>query len=504
LHPPGKFKLGVEISFLGRNFSITSDREQILTLLLSTFEDVVRAHRQLQASQAELTSAHAKIEEYARLLEGRVRTSEEKYGTMMDHAIDAVIVSDERGKVQEVNHQAEALLARPAAEILGRDVLDFVVTSQADLAARVRERFGAEGKLRTDELVFEQPQGRKLSVDASMSVAEVAGRKLRLAILRDVTDRKELERQLQQAQKMEAVGRLASGIAHDFNNLLSVILGYGSLVLGRLAADNAVRGKVQEIIRAGERVASLTRQLLMFSRKQVLEPRVLDLNRVVADLENMIRRLIGEDIDMKVALAKDLGCVRADPGQIEQVLMNLAVNACDAMPSGGKLTIETDDAVLDETYASQHAEVRPGRYVLLAVTDTGIGMEPETRSHIFEPFFTTKGPEKGTGLGLATVYGIVKQSEGHIAVYSEPDHGATFKVYLPRVDAPVAAGEAVRGESPPLRGSETILLAEDQETLREVARDVLEELGYRVLTAASGEAALETVDRHPGPPYTCC
>jgi len=305
--------------------------------------------------------------------------------------------------------------------------------------------------------------------------------------------------QLLQAQKMEAIGRLAGGVAHDFNNLLTVISGRSELLLRRLRADDPLRQGLDLIHSTAERAAELTRQLLAFSRKQVLQPQVLQLNAVVAGLAPMLQRLISEDIELLTVLDPALGPVKADSAQLEQVLLNLAVNARDAMPQGGRLTLETANVSLDATYARQHGGVQPGPYVMLAVTDTGCGMDAETRAHIFEPFFTTKGPGKGTGLGLATVYGIVKQSGGHIWVYSEPGQGTTFKTYLPQVDG---AGE-MSGPGTPLpkaaQGSETLLLVEDEQGVRELARDILQAAGYTVLEASYGSEALQICRRYPGP-----
>ncbi|MBI3723412.1 response regulator [bacterium] len=307
---------------------------------------------------------------------------------------------------------------------------------------------------------------------------------------------KKTEEQLRHAQKMEAVGRLAGGVAHDFNNLLTAINGYSELILARLSERDPLRNDLEEIRKAGQRATALTRQLLAFSRKQLLQPRVLDLDSVVESMDGMLRRLIGEDVDLVSSRHGDLGRVRADPGQIEQVIVNLAVNARDAMPPGGKLTIETRNVDLDEAYAGQRPDVAPGPYVLLAVTDTGTGMDKQTLSHLFEPFFTTKGQGKGTGLGLSTTYGIVKQSGGHIAVYSEPGHGTTFKVYLPRVeDAPEPTPSSARYALSP-RGSETILLVEDEDMVRSFVRMVLSMNGYTVLEATNGSEAILVCERH--------
>jgi len=316
----------------------------------------------------------------------------------------------------------------------------------------------------------------------------------------DVTERRALEQQLQQSQKMEAVGRLAGGIAHDFNNLLMVISGYSEFLLDRLGPDPALRGPAQEIAGASQRASSLTRQLLAFSRKQMLAPKILDLNEVVTENLKMLTRVIGEDIDLVMVPAAVLGSVRADAGQIDQVIMNLALNARDAMPSGGKLTIETSNVSLDEEYARFHAPLRPGDYVMLSISDTGLGMDSETQSHIFEPFFTTKGT-KGTGLGLSTVYGIIKQSGGYIWVSSESSKGTTFKIYLPRVAeraetlAQVVSSEEAVFTEP---GTETILLAEDEANLRYLARQFLEKQGYQVIEAADGAVAMQIAVAHEG------
>jgi signal transduction histidine kinase len=320
-----------------------------------------------------------------------------------------------------------------------------------------------------------------------------------LGIGRDVTERVQLEQQLRQAQKMEAVGRLAGGIAHDFNNILTAITGYADLLLEDLGPTDPRREDAEEVRKAAQRAAGLTRQLLAFSRQQVLQPSVIDVNALVGDLQRMLGRLLGEDVELGTRLDPAVGRVKADPGQLEQVLMNLAVNARDAMPQGGKLTLETVNVDMDERYAADHYPARPGPYVMIAVSDTGTGMSEETQAHMFEPFFTTKEKGKGTGLGLATVYGIVKQSGGFIWVYSELGHGSTFKIYLPRVAEPSerSAGAAPTGAQRS-RGTETVLLAEDEPPVRAVARQVLERHGYTVLEAPSAESALDIATRYSG------
>jgi len=307
------------------------------------------------------------------------------------------------------------------------------------------------------------------------------------------------QNQLAQASKMEAIGHLAGGVAHDFNNLLMVIMGRTELLVADLDTGDPKRHAIELIEETAHRAADLTRQLLAFSRKQVLQPRVLDLNSVVSNMSEMLRRLIGEDIALVTVLAPTLGHVKADPGQIEQIIMNLAVNARDAMPHGGRLTLETANVDLDAVYARKHVEARPGPHIMLALSDTGIGMDPKTRARIFEPFFTTKGPRKGTGLGLAMVYGIVKQSGGNIWVYSEPGQGTAFKIYLPRIEEPIESAQGRSALAPPLRGIETVLLVEDEDAVRDLARDILQARGYTVLEARHGAEALRISEQHPGP-----
>jgi nitrogen-specific signal transduction histidine kinase/CheY-like chemotaxis protein len=315
----------------------------------------------------------------------------------------------------------------------------------------------------------------------------------------DITERKCLEQQFRHSQKMEAVGRLAGGVAHDFNNLLTIITGYGQMLQRNLEPGSSMRAYAEEVLKSGERAASLTRQLLAFSRRQDFSPRGLDLNTLVRNTENMLHRLIGEDIELATILATGLGLVRGDPGQIEQVIFNLAVNARDAMPNGGNLTLETANVELDETDAHGHIPIKPGSYVMLAVTDTGCGMDPPTQAHIFEPFFTTKEPGKGTGLGLATVYGIVKQHGGNIWVDSEPGQGTAFKIYLPRVEMDAAKVEERRAGARELRGSETILVVEDDQAVRSLVVRLLRSMGYWVLEASRVDEALMVCVRHKGP-----
>ena len=319
-----------------------------------------------------------------------------------------------------------------------------------------------------------------------------------LGVATEITERKRLEEQLLQSQKMEAVGQLAGGVAHDFNNILTAIVGYTDLLAAELASNVRQLEDLEEIRKAARRAAALTRQLLAFSRKQVLEPRIIDVNSVVLNLDKMLRSLISENIELKTDLAVNLGAARADPNQIEQVIMNLAINARDAMPDGGTVTIETGNVTLDDAYAGQHVSVIPGEYVMLAVSDTGCGMDVKTQSRIFEPFFTTKPAGRGTGLGLSTVYGIVKQTGGNIWLYSEPGKGTTFKVYLPAIAAlPEDIGKVAPAEAP-RRGAGTVLVVEDDEQLRRLTHRALDAQGYTVLVADRGGTALDIARRHKG------
>jgi nitrogen-specific signal transduction histidine kinase/CheY-like chemotaxis protein len=320
---------------------------------------------------------------------------------------------------------------------------------------------------------------------------------MRVTLRDSQQEEKRLEERLRQAHKMEAVGRLAGGVAHDFNNVLSVILSYSDILLGQLQPGDRMHDEIDEIRKAGARAGDLTRQLLLFSRQQVLEPKVLDLNEVLTGMEKMLRRLIGEDVELVSTPSASIGRVRADPGSIEQVIMNLVVNARDAMPIGGKLTIETGNATLDEAYAREHLGVKPGPHVLLAVSDTGTGMDKATQARIFEPFFTTKERGKGTGLGLSTVFGIIQRSGGSVWVYSEPGKGTSFKVYLPCVETQVDHSRPIIAPRT-LHGSETILLVEDDEQVRAVARSILKRKGYRVIEAQNAGEALLSCETHVG------
>jgi len=427
-----------------------------------------------------------------------LRRSEVNFRSLVTHAPYGICRCDFTGKLLDANPALLSMLGYSTVqELVGTHLGALYEDTQRwfDLADHLRTTIPFNG------LIVEWK--RK---DGTVTVVRVSGRAVSNGIkgttfelfAEDVTERRALEQQLRQSQKMEAIGRLAGGIAHDFNNLLMVISGYSEFLLDRLGPEPTLRNPAQEISNAAARASSLTRQLLAFSRKQMLTPKILDLNDIVTENLKMLTRVIGEDIDLVMVPAAGLGAVRADAGQIEQVIMNLAVNARDAMPSGGKLTIETSNITLDTEYARFHAPLQPGNYVMLAISDTGAGMDSDTQSRIFEPFFTTKGP-KGTGLGLSTVYGIVKQSGGYIWVYSELGKGTTFKVYLPRVAETVAspAHIAASTESAATEpGTETILVVEDEANLRYLVRQFLEKQGYRVIEAADGAVAMQIAVAH--------
>src|ERR1700722_4874574 len=429
-----------------------------------------------------------------------LRRSEINFRSLVTHAPYGVCRCDAGGILLDVNPALVAMLGyETGAELVGRNLANLYSDSQqwfslADFLRSLQKFHGlAAHWVRRDRPVINvRLSGRAFRDDGHAIYFEL--------FAEDVTERRLLEQQLRQAQKMEAIGRLAGGIAHDFNNLLMVISGYSEFLLERIGPDPALRGPAQEIANAAERATSLTRQLLAFSRKQMLAPKVLDLNALVKENLKMLTRMIGEDIDLVMRAGAEIGAVKADPGQIDQVIMNLAVNARDAMPHGGKLTIETADVTCDEEYARSNPSLTTGEYVMLAISDTGVGMDAATQLRIFEPFFTTKGL-KGTGLGLSTVYGIIQQSRGYIQVSSQPGKGTSFRIYLPRVGA---TGQAIPREpsittAKPEQALETILLVEDESSLRNLSRQFLESQGYTVLEAAEGAAAIQICDSHPGP-----
>jgi PAS domain S-box-containing protein len=436
--------------------------------------------------------------------EQTLRETEERYRLLFDsNPLPMWVYDRDTLGFLAINDAAVSQYGYSRDEFLSMTIKDIrALEDVEDLLANISDErgFNSAGTWK-----HKRKDGSSIDVEIISHPLTLSGKDAKLVLANDVTERKKAEEalrdtedQLRQAQKLEGVGRLAGGIAHDFNNLLTVINGFSALAMRDLKPEDPLFGNLEEVKKAGDRAASLTRQLLAFSRRQVLQPKILNLDTVVADMEKMLRRIIGENIDLRAVLEPTLGNVNADPGQIEQIILNLVVNARDSMPAGGKLTIETDNVYLDEEYVREHVGAQSGRHVMLAVTDTGHGMDQETIARIFEPFFTTKETGKGTGLGLSTVYGIVKQSGGNIWVYSEVGRGTTFKVYLPRVDDDA---EICGHRDPAARvtiGNETILLVEDEEMLRKLGRQTLKGYGYEILEAANGDEAITLAARHEG------
>ncbi len=452
---------------------------------------------------------HTEAAERERLFVALQQT-EGVFRRMFEAAPDAMLMVARSGTILLANPEADTLFGRESGALLGLGIDELVPSAVREAHAGLRDGYFAAPRTRrmgeAPALAALRRDGTEIPVDIGLASFSFEKRPVVLCIVRDLTAQRRLEEslarteeQFRQAQKMDAIGRLAGGIAHDFNNLLSVILSYSSMLLGDLSPSDPLRTDIQEIHAAAERATSLTRQLLAFGRRQILQPRPVDLGDVVAGLEKMLRRLVGEDIELTL-LRGGSAVVTLDPSQIDQILVNLVANARDAMPRGGKLTVEVARAELDADYAAAHLGVTPGPHVALMVTDTGEGMDAETRARMFEPFFTTKATGKGTGLGLATVFGIVKQSNGHLWVYSEPGRGTTVKVYFPRTDLSAVKRSASSAPSAPpaeaLRGTETILLVEDEEPVRVLARTILRRMGYHVLEAQSGGDALLICEQH--------
>jgi two-component system cell cycle sensor histidine kinase/response regulator CckA len=429
-----------------------------------------------------------------------LQSSEQRLNSTLEHMLEGYLIIGRDWRFSYVNDTAARQRELPKSQFIGRTPLELFPDFQETALHGALERCLSEREVSRLETEWSHADGTKSWYELNVQPAPDGA----LILSSDITERKRtltqlqhMGEQLRQSQKMEAVGRLAGGVAHDFNNVLSVILSYGEIIRGSLDPKDPARENMAEVIRAAQQAADLTRQLLMFSRRQVLEPKVVDLNEMLLRMHNMLQRILGEDVELVSTLQTSLGLVRADPSSLEQVVMNLVVNARDAMPTGGKLTIETTNVQLDEAYAREHLGVRPGPHVMLAVSDTGIGMNQDTLAHIFEPFFTTKESSKGTGLGLSTVFGIAQQSGGSVWVYSELGNGATFKLFLPCVDAVVVSSPPAKQS--PRRGHETILLVEDQEQVRQVVRTILQRQGYEVLTACDVADALQIGREHARP-----
>jgi PAS domain S-box-containing protein len=520
-------KLGVEIVFLGQRFTIDSDREQILDLLISTFEATVRANRELQHNRAELAEAKARVEQYAATLEDKVRErTKELVDANAKIAAEIEVRRQTEAELRDARAFLDLVIENMPASIMVKEAetLNFVLVNAAaeestgltrdeligknsygvlpyDLADHVADRdrraLRAGGVINIPEQIMQRAGRPPRHVRTRLApVADNDGKpKYLIIISENVTELRNVEQQLRQSQKLEAIGQLTGGIAHDFNNLLGIMLGNLDLLTEQISAESDQMELVEEAIGAARRGAELTQRMLAFARKQPLHPRTFDMNKIVTGMESMLRRTLGEDIELLVAPADNLWTVIADPSQVEDVLINLAVNARDAMPRGGHLVIETAAVRLDESYSMHNAEVVPGDYVMVAVTDSGSGIPPEILDRIFEPFFTTKEAGRGTGLGLSMAYGFAKQSGGHLKIYSEIGHGTTVKIYLPRAAGSTLVEERDKGEKVLPPGRETVCLVEDNDALRRTTVRMLKELGYVVLEAPHGPAAIELLEK---------
>ena len=426
--------------------------------------------------------------------------NEHMVSALLESATQSIVSIDQAGRIVLVNARTVEMFGYTRQELLGAPIETLLPETVRAKHVEYRAAYFRSPHVRPMgiglELAGRRKDGSEFPVEVSLSHIRTPEGPVGIAFVTDISQRKNLEEQLLHAQKMEAVGRLAGGVAHDFNNMLTVISGYNQMILDQLSALDPLRGYAEEVLKAADRAAALTNQLLAFSRRQIQQPRVFEVNSVLAHTEKMLRRLIGEDVDLSFRLNPDAGNIKADPGHLEQAIVNLATNARDAMPKGGHLLIETSAVTLDVSYTNTHIGVRPGDYVMIAVSDNGQGIDAETRRRVFEPFFTTKEKGSGTGLGLAMVYGIVKQAGGDIWVYSEVGTGTTFKLYFPKVSGP-GVEERKAGEAEP-EGVETILVVEDEQGVRDLTTKMLKRLGYHVLAAASGAEALEVAKAHRG------
>ncbi|MFH1931464.1 MAG: PAS domain S-box protein [Pseudomonadota bacterium] len=498
IHPEDKERVVAEMTEAQRKMESGAIEYRIIRKdkAVRWVEDHASWEKDQQGNIVSLNGVIYEITERMRA-EERIR----RLSTAVEQSIDGIEIADMEEKLTYVNDAFARMHGYSHEEMIGMKIEDLHNEAQMDELKSTLQQIKTTGSW-LGEITHIRKGGTPFPTYMSTTLLlDAEGRPIGiLAVVKDISEQKKLETQFRQAQKMEAIGTLAGGVAHDFNNLLTSILGNAELALMDLGKDNPLCESLKEIIKAGNSAASLTRQLLAFSRKQILRPVVLNLNTVTADIDKMLRRMIGEDIELKTLLEPDLGNVTSDPGQIEQVLINLAVNARDAMPRGGKLTVETTNVDLEEDYFVNHGVgAVPGPYVMLAVSDTGCGMDKETKSRIFEPFFTTKEKGKGTGLGLSTVYGIVKQSNGYVWVYSEPGRGTTFKIYLSRMEGEAVLLKKEKGSLEKLKGSEAVLIVEDDAALRNLAQKTLHLYGYSVLEAENGEEALRVSKEHEGP-----
>jgi PAS domain S-box-containing protein len=498
LRSSGKLKLGVEIAFFGKVVTINSEKEQILDLLVSAFEDIVQTNRDLESAKTDLSKANGKIEDYARLLEGKVWSSERQYRAIVDGISEGIVTVDQAGTMGSVNPAAETVFGYGADEMVGQSfkmLLSAPDHAQYDDYFAACQRAGGRknGDGRARLLDGRRKNGTAFPMSLLLSEVDSGEHRMFVCVIRDLTLEKQVEEQTRQAQKMEALGQLTGGLAHDFNNLLTVILGNSELLAEQLPPDGQHRKLAQMAKEAAERGAALTSRLLAFSRQQPLDPKPIDVNRLITNMDGLLRRTLGGNVEIEMIRHGGLWMTLVDAPQLDSALLNLCINARDAMATGGRLTIETANVHLDQEYAGKHIEVTPGQYVMVAVSDTGTGMPPEVIARVFDPFFTTKKDGKGSGLGLSMIYGFVKQSQGHVDIYSELGQGTTVKLYLPRAAATAEKAEPRRTEAAIEGGAEKILLVEDDDLVRKHVLAQLEALGYRVVAVRSGPDAIDAL-----------
>lgn len=491
LKAEGKLRVGVEVAFFGKIITINSDKEQILDLLISAFEDTVRVNRALESSKEELAAANRKVAEYAQRLEGRIKTSEEHYRTIFNGIAEGIVTLDSTGCITSLNPAAESMFGASADTLLGSPFTRLiapphdnfrVLTSSDD--ARNLDGLRHDGTRIPLSIRFKQ-----LHSDESCSHA---------IVIRDLTVEKQAEEQLRHSQKMESIGYLTGGLAHDFNNLLTILLGNSEELSERLVAQPELRQLASTCVQAADQGAALTRRLLAFARKQTLNPSLVSVDQLVQGMLPLLQRTLGRGIDISTNHGGSLWKAEVDASQLESALLNLCINARDAMGDSGKLTIETENVALDASYVACNPGLSEGEYVLLTVSDTGNGMPPEVIARAFDPFFTTKGEGKGSGLGLSMVYGFIKQTRGHIKIYSEQGHGASIKLYLPRASKASLTEPPTIPTRQAVHGSELILAVDDDDLIRTHIQLQLHQLGYKVLLAGSGKEALEILDAEPG------
>jgi len=494
LKSQGKLKVGLQVAFFGKIFTINSEKEQILDLLISAFEDTVNANRALEQHREELAAANRTIEEYARRLEGKVKSSEERYSAIVNGINEGIITFNQNGLIESVNpavastfgYSAETLTGQPVTRLLDDD-------SHDDYVASLQYCGSHDNHNQPCYLRGQREDGSTFPISILLNRIVIGEGQAFVAMVRDLTVEHEAEEQLRHAHKMESIGHLTGGIAHDFNNLLTIVMGNSEQLVTDLEHNPRSQRMAKMTFTAAEKGAELTRRLLAFARRQPLDPQVIDVSTLVTGMTSLLRRSLGENIEIQVEESAELWPALVDPGQLENALLNLSINARDAMPEGGRLTIETVNVHLDDDYVRHNPDAQAGDYVLLAVSDTGTGISPEVLARVFDPFFTTKEVGKGSGLGLSMVYGFIKQSNGHIGIHSEEGVGTRVHIYLPVADSEHSRVAPERQQTESTTGSETILMVEDNDLVRSHVANLLHSLGYNVLVATNGHQAVDII-----------